>query len=69
LITNRRCPAAIAERSTALPAGLAEDDVAAPGFAARCRIAALRPDDQVGQAVAIDVAGDETLQPLRSPAH
>jgi hypothetical protein len=29
----------------------------------------VRPDDQVGEAVAIDVAGGRDAPPLKSPAH
>jgi hypothetical protein len=69
LITKPPLPAAIAERSTAAAAGLAEDDVAAPGRGARRRIAPVRPDDQVGETVAVDVAGGRDARPLKSFAH
>ncbi len=44
--------------------GLAEHDVAAPGIGAGGRVAVHRPDNQVGQAVAVDVPAEETLKPL-----
>jgi hypothetical protein len=38
-------------------AALAEDQIAAPGVGAMRRMAIVRPDDQVGEAVAVEVAG------------
>jgi len=63
-MTKPPLPLATAERSMAArrkvdgrAAGLAENDIATPGRAACRGVAGPRPDDQVGQAVAIDVAG------------